>query len=62
MTRIIRVRGIGEPTTNNLLSHVTRLLSGVPVVELPWSATYGPVPHLLGTSFSASTGDRKSVV
>ncbi|HEY9315777.1 hypothetical protein [Williamsia sp.] len=62
MTRIIRVRGIGEPTTNNLLSHVTRLLSGVPVVELPWSATYGPVPHLLGTSFSASTGAGQSML
>lgn len=54
--RIVRVRGIGEPMEGNLLSHITRLIPGVEVVELPWSAQYGPFPKVTGISFSASTG------
>lgn len=52
--KVIRVRGIGEPLQGNLLSHVTALVPGAEVVELPYEATYGPAPSPFGRSFKAS--------
>lgn len=57
MTKIIQIRGIGEPMTRNMLSGLSRLVPGAEVVELPWAAQYGPVPEPLGQAFRTATAE-----
>ncbi|MFC9555554.1 hypothetical protein ACFTWF_32485 [Rhodococcus sp. NPDC056960] len=57
MITVLRCRGIGEPMGDgNMLANVTKSLDTqrFRVVELPWSAQYGPVPAPLGSSFDNS--------
>lgn len=54
MTRLILCRGIGAPLEDNLLTGMARMIPDAEVVNLPWSATYGPVNQQgdpLGESF-----------
>lgn len=55
----LKCRGIGEPATSaNMCDMVTRKLSSRFVAkEVPWGATYGPVPNLGGPSYSKSLAD-----
>ncbi|QWS68221.1 lysin B [Gordonia phage VanLee] len=57
MPKIIQVRGIGEPRDRNLLSLMSTQVPNAHVVELPWSAEYGPVPQLLGQAFMTATAE-----
>lgn len=52
-------RGIGEPLTGNMLSHVTDHLpvSRYEVVEVPWAASYGPVPRIDGQAYKKSLNE-----
>lgn len=53
--RIITVRGIAEPVSPhpNMLSRFCKHFPGVPRVDLPWSAVYGPVGgNVAGDSFA----------
>jgi hypothetical protein len=56
--RIVCLRGIGEPLSGNMISHLTKLIGGpVEVVELPWEAEYGFVPRPLGAAFAEASGN-----
>lgn len=61
-TRLIRVRGIGEPMSGNLLEGVSRQVKGVEVIELRHPAEYGPVPRPGGNSYVATTGLGQSLL
>ncbi|WP_213573301.1 alpha/beta fold hydrolase [Rhodococcus sp. USK13] len=57
MITVLRCRGVGEPMGEaSMLANVTRHLDPerFRVVEVPWSAQYGPVPAPLGSSFDTS--------
>lgn len=57
MITVFRCRGIGEPLgEGSMLANVTKHLDPkrFRVVEVPWSAQYGPVPAPLGSSFDSS--------
>lgn len=53
---VLTCRGIGEPMQGNMCSAVTRHLDPkiFRVREVPWSASYGPVPLPLGPAFDES--------
>ncbi|NKW17056.1 hypothetical protein GTA26_05405 [Rhodococcus hoagii] len=56
MITVLACRGIGEPLHGNMCSAVTRRLDPTRfrVREVPWTASYGPVPLPLGPAFDAS--------
>ncbi|MHA4848537.1 hypothetical protein L1080_003200 [Rhodococcus sp. MSC1_016] len=57
MITVLRCRGIGEPMDEtSMLANVTKHLDQkrFRVIEVPWSAQYGPVPAPLGSSFDSS--------
>lgn len=56
MITVLCSRGIGEGLRENMLSNVTKHLDPARfrAREVPWSASYGPVPEPLGTSYNAS--------
>ncbi|QDQ93727.1 hypothetical protein FND50_25190 [Rhodococcus sp. WB9] len=57
MITVLRCRGIGEPMGEaSMLANVTKHLdlARFRVVEVPWSAQYGPVPAPLGSSFDTA--------
>lgn len=55
MTHAILCRGIGEPYEKNLLREVTKNLgSQFTILELVWSAEFGPVPRWDGDSFGVN--------
>ena len=64
MITVLCARGIGEPLTENMLSHVTRMLPAdrFNVIEIPYPAEYGPVPGLAGKSFDASLAELRRLV
>lgn len=53
---VILCRGIGEPYARNLLTHTVRNLDPklFMVVELVWSAEFGPVPRWNGSAFGVN--------
>lgn len=53
---VIRARGIAEPMAKNMLSQVTDQLDKdrFDIIELVWSASYGPVPVRTGESFGVA--------
>lgn len=54
---IYQVRGISEPMFGNMFDKVSALVPDARVIEIPWSASYGPVPQPLGEAFAKATGD-----
>ncbi|WP_043778177.1 hypothetical protein [Rhodococcus sp. JVH1] len=56
MISVLECRGIGERVPSPMLTNVTRLLDPARfrVVDVPWLASYGPVPMPLGPSFDDS--------
>lgn len=50
---VFKFRGIGEPLRGNLLDALP-LPAGATVIEVPWSASYGPVPDPFGVSYADS--------
>lgn len=65
MTTVIRCRGIGEPITGRTLLHdATDQLhpDEFRPIELPWAATYGPVPGLHGASFDSALADGREML
>lgn len=56
MITVLACRGIGEPLQGNMCSAVTRRLDPTRfrVIEVPWTASYGPVPLPLGPAFDDS--------
>ncbi|WP_064076684.1 hypothetical protein [Prescottella equi] len=56
MITVLACRGIGEPLQGNMCSAVTRRLDPkrFRVIEVPWTASYGPVPLPLGPAFDDS--------
>lgn len=56
MITVLACRGIGEPLHGNMCSAVTRRLDPTRfrAVDVPWTASYGPVPLPLGPAFNAS--------
>lgn len=56
MITVLACRGIGEPMQGNMCSAVTRRLDPTRfrVIEVPWTASYGPVPLPLGPAFDES--------
>lgn len=64
-TTVIRCRGIGEPLTGRTFLHdVTDQLHPAEfrAVELPWAATYGPIPGLHGPSFDESLAEGRALL
>lgn len=53
MITVLSCRGIGEPIRGNMLANVGRKLDPARfrVREVPWAASYGPVPLPFGPSF-----------
>ncbi|MFC7450528.1 hypothetical protein [Rhodococcus daqingensis] len=56
MITVLACRGIGESLEANTLNDVTRHLDPehFRVVEVPWPASYGPAPLLVGPAFDES--------
>lgn len=56
MITVLSCRGIGEPLQGNMCSAVTRRLDPTRfrVIEVRWTASYGPVPLPLGPAFDES--------
>ncbi|NKV45440.1 hypothetical protein GS926_14925 [Rhodococcus hoagii] len=56
MITVLSCRGIGEPLQGNMCSAVTRRLDPTRfrVIEVPWTASYGPVPLPFGPAFDES--------
>ena len=53
--KVITLRGIGEQLGNtNMLAGVTRRIFNAQVVELPYSASYGPVPDPRGVAYGVT--------
>lgn len=50
---VFTFRGIGEPLRGNLLDALP-LPAGATRIEVPWSASYGPVPNPFGVSYADS--------
>ncbi|PTR42052.1 hypothetical protein C8K38_111221 [Rhodococcus sp. OK611] len=64
MITVLCCRGIGEPLRDNMLAGVTRRLDPTrfQVVEVPWAASYGPVPLPLGPAFDQSLADGRALL
>lgn len=64
MITVLACRGIGEPLQGNMCSAVTRNLDPTRfrVIEVPWSASYGPVPLPLGPAFDDSLGTGRELL
>lgn len=61
---VIRCRGIGEPMSKNTLQTVTDRLdrNRFKVIELVWSASFGPVPSKDGDSFGVSVSQAEATL
>ncbi|MFE5699952.1 hypothetical protein [Rhodococcus koreensis] len=65
MITVLRCRGIGEPMGDaSMLANVTKHLDDkrFRVVEVPWAASYGPVPAPFGTSFDSSLSTGRTML
>ncbi|MFF1531464.1 hypothetical protein [Cellulomonas sp. NPDC058312] len=64
MITVLCCRGIGEGRRENLLSDMTRRLDPwrFRAREVPWQASYGPVPDPWGSAFDAALYDGRNLL